>query len=1175
MRAAHKLQIDDPMLAGRLLEAGGRLLANYGSSQLFETPQITADLATNSQVQVRDDYNLILLDAGHLDTTRPEVKAMRKSLQGFAGRRLHLVHFVGPILPSWRASLESAGVQVVCYIPHNTYAVYGDAQALAAVQKLAAGAPHIDWEGPLSADFKIHPGARTVDHKGKPRQIGTDQFAVQLLRDEAANRDTLQLLERLKLAPISRQQWVQSYLDVVVRLAAADLPAIAAQPDVLSIQPYFPRHQACERQDQILAGNLAGNVPAGPGYLGWLATRGFTQAQFDASGFSVDLSDSGIDNGTTSPNHPALHKTGSSTNPSRIIYNRLEGTPNPGSTLSGCDGHGTLNAHIILGYDNSQGFPHTDSSGFHYGMGVCPFVKVGSSVIFDPDSFTSPSYNDLQARAYHSGARISNNSWGSTGNGAYDIDAQNYDALVRDAQPAGSAYPVVGNQEMVIVFSAGNDGPGAGTVGSPGTAKNIISVGGAESVQAFGGPDQSQIDDTEADSANDIPSFSARGPCGDGRHKPDLLAPSTHVSGGVPQAPNPGPTGTQDPCFTANGVSGGPNASNFWPLGQELYTASSGTSHAAPAVSGGCALLRQYIINQFTNPPSPAMTKAWLMNAARYLTGVGANDTLWSDSQGMGEMDLGLAFDGVPRVLRDEAPADLLTASGQTRVFTGVISDPSKPFRVTLAWTDAPGSTIGSAYNNDLDLTVTVQGNTYRGNVFSGAFSVPGGSPDTRNNVENVFLPAGTAGNYVVKVIGANINSDGVPGNNYAADQDFALVIYNANATVAPVVTGAGMTLLAESCSPTNGVVDPGETVTLALSLQNIGNVATTNLVATLVPGGGVAAASGPQPFGVLLPGGPAVSQPFSLTATGGCGGLLNATLQLQDGSAQVGTVTFTTTLGQGSPVTALSQNFDSVTPPALPGNWTTTFSGSGETWSTTTMAADTYPNSVWVPDGTNPGVGELLSPVIPILSSSAQLSFKHYYATEVDTTAGIGYDGGVLEIQIGSGGFTDILSAGGTFVTGGYTLGIDPTLDNPLAGRQAWCGDSGGFISTVVNLPAAAAGQNMQLKWRLGTDTGNSSAATGWFLDTVSLQDVAYACCSNTPPPAITAISLSGSTVTLGFTSVPGHQYRLLYKNFLTDAQWLALPGSVAGTGGTVSLTDTTAVVPTRFYRVAVDYGP
>jgi len=52
-----------------------------------------------------------------------------------------------------------------------------------------------------------------------------------------------------------------------------------------------------------VAGNLSGTGPGGPGYLAWLESKGFTQAQFEASGFAVDLSDSGIDDGTTTANH--------------------------------------------------------------------------------------------------------------------------------------------------------------------------------------------------------------------------------------------------------------------------------------------------------------------------------------------------------------------------------------------------------------------------------------------------------------------------------------------------------------------------------------------------------------------------------------------------------------------------------------------------------------------------------------------------------------------------------------------------------------------------------------------------------------------------------------------------------------------------------------------------------
>src|SRR5581483_1292816 len=99
------------------------------------------------------------------------------------------------------------------------------------------------------------------------------------------------------------------------------------------------------------------------------------------------------------------------------------------------------------------------------------------------------------------------------------------------------------------------------------------------------------------------------------------------------------------------------------------------------------------------------------------------------------------------------------------RIINATVADNTKPMRVTLAWTDAPGPTSGNAFVNNLDLEVTVGGNTYKGNVFSGANSATGGSADTVDNVESVFLPAGITGPVLVRVKAINIAGDGVPGN--------------------------------------------------------------------------------------------------------------------------------------------------------------------------------------------------------------------------------------------------------------------------------------------------------------------------------------------------------------------------------------------------------------------------
>ena len=441
----------------------------------------------------------------------------------------------------------------------------------------------------------------------------------------------------------------------------------------------------------VLAGNLNGNVPNPGNYFTTLAGWGFTQAQFDASNLAVDVSDDGFDNSTTTPNHFVLYRNGDKTQASRLIYRVTQGTPG-NDAGQGNNGHGQLNGSIIGGFvptgsvtvngntTTTTGFPHADAQGFRYGLGVAPFVKLGNSTIFDSTAgtFTNPDYNVLQSAAYAAGARISSNSWGAPTNGVYNSDSQAYDNLVRDAQTG-----VAGNQGMVIVFSAGNNGSGATTIGTPGTGKNLITVGAAEGVRSHNtavggtsatGADGCGIADTGADSANDIISFSSRGPCTDGRVKPDIMAGGTHITGVTYVTATSTLNGTAAATYRASGVCGLSGsgtigaAGNFFPQGEQWYSTSSGTSHSCPAVAGAATLVFQQFINNpaylanrtpaGANPPSPALVKAYLMNSARYMTGVSANDVLPSNSQGMGHANLGTAFDGVSRAIRDQHTGD-------------------------------------------------------------------------------------------------------------------------------------------------------------------------------------------------------------------------------------------------------------------------------------------------------------------------------------------------------------------------------------------------------------------------------------------------------------------------------------------------------------------------------------
>jgi len=857
-----KYSVTDPSILQRLIVNGARVIQDYDAFTVVSAPSHT-DTSLHGVAPLPLE-NYVLLNAGPIDTTKTGAAALRSLRGAFSCKTMHLIQFAGPIRPEWVDAILRTNVEIITYIPSNAYLVYGDSNSLAALQAFSNRATYVQWDGAYLDSFRINPQAAALVQNAAPGQ--SHLLSIQLIIDPSANRETLAMIDRLKTAPTSQQYEILHYLNIVVDFPLARIADLATRSDVVSIDRFdMPRHHD-ERQDQIVAGNILGNSPTlGTGYLAWLSARGFTQAQFTASNFAVDLSDSGIDNGTTTPNHFGLYVNGIRPGTSRVVYNRLVGIPNSGSTLKGCDGHGTLNAHVVGGYVSSTNTTHADAVGYRYGLGVAPFVKVGSSVIFDPYNFTFPIYSTLQSQAYGSNARISSNSWGIDAGNIYNTTAQTYDVLVRDAQSATS-----GNQQMTILFSAGNDGPGGSTVTPPGTAKNVICVGASEGVLSFGSADGCGAADSSANSANDMAAFSSRGPCADGRKKPDLVAPGSHITGGVVQSSSPSSIGTSDACYTALGVCGGPGGSSFFPTSsQEFYTASTGTSHSTPCVAGGCALVRQFFINQGLSPPSPSMVKGFLMNSARYLTGANANDTFWSNSQGMGCMNLGEAFNRLavtPTVLRDEVPGDMFTASGQTRSFSGSIADSSKPFRVTLAWTDAPGPTSGSAFQNNLNLTVTVGGNTYLGNAFSGASSITGGIADAANNVESVFRPSGLSGAFTVTVTAANITANGVPNVGGSLDQDFSLIIYNGT-------TGCG-------------------TLTLSPALLPNANVG-VSYAQNIVTSGGTA----PYSYALLsgaFPNGMGLSGSGVLSGTAIAGGSFNFTVRSTDAAGCTGTRAYT-----------------------------------------------------------------------------------------------------------------------------------------------------------------------------------------------------------------------------------------------------------------------------------------
>jgi hypothetical protein len=392
-----------------------------------------------------------------------------------------------------------------------------------------------------------------------------------------------------------------------------------------------------------------------------------------------------------------------------------------GNVYDGCGtGHGTHVAGTCVGDQSFINPGNFSYNGTAYGAKIA-VQDVGADGFFDcllglisvPGSL-SAALDD----AYAIGARVHTNSWGSTSN--------SYDTFARDVDNS-----MWSHKDFLVSIAMGNSGPGSGTIGSPATAKNCMSVGSTR----------------QAPQQDIVAGYSSRGPTTDGRRKPTVMAP-----------------GGESPTyiFSANNHSGNPPSPTCAAQGSPFQ----GTSMATPAVSGSALLVRQYYREGWypagtADPgegfiPSGSLVKATLANSA---ADMGASD-IPNNNEGWGRLllDDALYFEGDSRELRAE-DEDVGLATGEQDSYAYEVDSSSEPLEIVLVWTDYPASTGGGVkLVNNLNLEVEAPGGAiYRGNVFSGGQSAPGGSFDNLNPVEVVRLDAPPTGTYTIRISGFNV----------------------------------------------------------------------------------------------------------------------------------------------------------------------------------------------------------------------------------------------------------------------------------------------------------------------------------------------------------------------------------------------------------------------------------
>ncbi|CAG0932269.1 Serine protease AprX [Thermoflexales bacterium] len=717
--------------------------------------------STTGAPQQQTDVPRLRLLRGTFDARQPAPASVNAPWLEAAPDSYAIIQFSVPPTVADRERLQATGVKIREYLPDYAYLVQGTPNQLTAAARLSNVYARTAF---VLAD-KLSPTLLSAVRQGKSlagnfRITGWPGEEAALVRD-------LQTLNVVR-GPVALNG--EDALLEIARLPAVRWIEYATQPHLLN----------------DYARTIMQVEPA------------WTHYGLFGSNQLIAVADSGLDTGDFGTMSPDF--TG------RISATHVLSA---GGDLGDNFGHGTHVAGSIAGAGVQSGANPAQHVYTNTFAGVAPEAHLvvqafealsdGSIIGLDPD------YYQLFAQAYADGARLHSDSWGDyTGPitdtaaqfGGYPFGAQRTDQFVWE------------HPDMTIFVAAGNSGVdgiptppfgfctgGNGVVDpdsllSPGTAKNVITVGAGESNRTSGGVGaypwllltfcfgvEPIATDLVSNNANGMAAFSSRGPVDDGRLKPDIVAPGTNI---------------------VSNKSHYPGATPLWGAHETNphYVYSGGTSMATPLTAGAGTLVRQWLGVRGIITPSAAALKGVLLNTTIDMApgqyGVGATQEITfarpNSVAGWGRTSLGFIGAPFPYALwLDDHTGGLTT--GQTITYTHTPTNSlrvvtnTQPLRVMLTWTDPPASLSASAQLvNDLDLIMTgPDGSTYRGNVSP--------SGDRINNVEGVVVASPPIGVYTVTVRTFNVP---------IATQPYALVVGGPIANDIPISN-----LQAANSSPT------------------------------------------------------------------------------------------------------------------------------------------------------------------------------------------------------------------------------------------------------------------------------------------------------------------------------------------------------------------------------------
>jgi subtilisin family serine protease len=736
---AKTYRIIEPYQAFVLVEASPKV------KELLSASYPVEDITAEYRLQIGDRTVDPAREQGRLATKGLKLRATTADGKLSSGYHHYIVQFIGPIKDAWLRQVKALGGQLRIPFGGFAYIILLDNKEAKKVASLSI----VRFIGHLPHKQRIAPSVmRNVG------RLATDTSS-ELLRTRIrpgvysieffSSKDVMPVAARAKklgFQVLSKDRKANLVIVQSTEGAARRRRQIEQLSAIHGVK--FIRERAMKRLSNDVAAGILGTTkslaPSGLGLTG--------------QGEIIAVCDTGLDTGD--PNTILADFSGriASIKSYPITPDFSSEITNPGGNDGAADvdsGHGTHVTGSILG-------DGTLSAGLAGLQGPIRGLAFKAKLVFqaveqemhrkrnNPGdryelSGLPQDLHTLFKDAYRKGARIHSNSWGGGQPGEYDSQCEQLDDFTWN------------HKDFCIVVAAGNDGNDRdrdgkiklGSVTSPGTAKNCITVGACENLRpifnnfTYGWnweqdfPVRPFKDDPMADDPQQVVAFSSRGPTKDMRFKPDIIAPGTYILS----------TRSTQIKNSQFGWGRFPQSNHY------MYDC--GTSMATPLIAGAAAIVREfYRVKRRVKQPSAALLKATLIAGAERLPGTAPRGVLVDNHQGFGRVNLDNVLSPPKPYLMtfwDVAPG--LTTGHQTQFAVSVRSQRS-PIRVVLAYSDYPGENLV----NNLNLIVTSPtGERYTGNQPVGTQII---SLDSTNNVEMVGVVA-TPGTWKINVVASNI----------------------------------------------------------------------------------------------------------------------------------------------------------------------------------------------------------------------------------------------------------------------------------------------------------------------------------------------------------------------------------------------------------------------------------